>query len=754
MKKIGLILILCAMLLFSGCNGNTLSHTASNIADDDKTTNENAIIFPDVGEIHWAYEEISYWAKIGVFNGYKEGYFYPEQDITRAEVAKIIALAFNLQGDVNENQTFQDVPTDHWAHPYVELCTVNGIFQGYNENTFAPGQPMSRNEAVTVLYRTKKIHAENPRDALLNMSDWYSVPAWAIHAMGAMIEQGLIKGYPNGTIQSGSKITRSEFAALLYRVEMYKDASKEDENKIIENILCGEAGTITKVQVHNKENWLFLPAGADLTKINMSIQFRDGMECHYVWSGNLGETESMSFDLTKLAAIESDGSYTLTIRASTDSYKEEKIIRVLQSSNVDAVFLTSKDEKNRGMSYVDSAKGNSIKGEMTYLNADGTVVYQGSLSQIKSRGNSTFVYYPKKSYQIKLDTKTDLLGVGENVKTWVLLANFGDPTQMRDKLCKDLSLDLQIEGTPNCNWVDLYFDGISLGTYLISEKVDVGEEGLNITELEKLYENVNVNYGNNSAISSDFNRYGNIFYYISDLNDPDDISDGYVLELNYQKGDENCWFLTKKNFALNVKIPENLSRQAMMYISEFYQQFEDAVYSENGINPENGKSFDEYCDLTSLVKIYMVYMFSNNQDAYVQSTFFYLKDGKLYAGPIWDSDQSFGIGWKTDVAADAPLKWSYLIEGLEQIPAFQTAVKEYYNTVFRSVALEYIEKQVYEYSAFLKGTERINHIIWPIYYRWSGLGKAYENEFNYSKIVDSMCEWMRQRIEYMDIRFS
>lgn len=50
-----------------------------------------------------------------------------------------------------------------------------------------------------------------------------------------------------------------------------------------------------------------------------------------------------------------------------------------------------------------------------------------------------------------------------------------DATSIRDKLFKDLASEMGMLGTPDCNWVDLYYDGEYRGTYLISEKASIGK---------------------------------------------------------------------------------------------------------------------------------------------------------------------------------------------------------------------------------------------------------------------------------------
>ena len=174
---------------------------------------------------------------------------------------------------------------------------------------------------------------------------------------------------------------------------------------------------------------------------------------------------------------------------------------------------------------------------------------------------------------------------------------------------------------------------------------------LSIPNLEKEYERVNEDYAKTGAPVDSVNKYGTELHFTEGVIDPPDITSGFLLEENHYKGDEACWFKTTRGRAVNVKSPEKVSEAAMIYISELYQELEDAAYAQDsagrytGVNPATGKDYSEYVDVDSLARMYLIYYFSNNQDAYVQSTFYFLYAGKLYAGPMWDSDQSFGIGF-------------------------------------------------------------------------------------------------------------
>ena len=256
-------------------------------------------------------------------------------------------------------------------------------------------------------------------------------------------------------------------------------------------------------------------------------------------------------------------------------------LHVMKSQNISALYLTSDDPVSQGREYVDASKSNETTAKMTMVAANGSIVYDGDLTQVKARGNSTFTYYDKKSYQIKLDSKTDLLGTGEKVKTWVLLAGYGDATQMHDKLVKDLAAEMGMPYVASCDWIDLYYDGEYRGTYLLSEKNSVDGTGVDITDMEDAYGEVNEDYGDNPQIATGTNAYGQSYQYTAGLTEPENITGGYLIESNLNTIDEASGFYTRQGSGFNVKSPEYAGNEAMKYISEYYQEFEDAVYAKD-----------------------------------------------------------------------------------------------------------------------------------------------------------------------------
>ena len=505
--------------------------------------------------------------------------------------------------------------------------------------------------------------------------------------------------------------------------------------------------------------YLFLPSSADLTKLSLTF-VTEPPSGRISLSGNKGTVYwSGSVDLTAVADVDAAGYREITASVGTG---QKITFRVMQASSISTVYLTSSDSA-QGRDWVDTSKKNIATGSMSMVSADGGSIYSGELKQIKARGNSTFTYTDKKSYQIKLNTASDLLGNKEQVKTWVLLASYFDATQMHDKLMKDLATKLGLAYTASCNWVNLYYDGEYRGVYLLSEKNSVGAASVAITDMEEAYKAQNPSYGDNMSTGLSQNAYGQQFQYTKGLQEPANITGGYLIELNHNMWDEASGFKTRQGVAFNVKSPEWCGEEAMRYISEYYQDFEDAVYATDktgaytGYNASTGKYFYDYVDMDSLVKVFLLQELSLNCDGFISSVYFYKDaDGKMFAGPIWDQDMTFGTGWTKTNAANIE-DYHYLAKALIQIPAFKTAVAEYYSSTFAPAVREWLGNNgtiAHQYN-LLKDSAAMNYKLWDFIrigdpkadgHIWQGA--------SYESVVADMTSWIDARLSVMDKRFA
>ncbi|NLC77138.1 MAG: S-layer homology domain-containing protein, partial [Clostridia bacterium] len=95
-----------------------------------------AFAFPDVEE-HWAQQDITLLTAKGLIGGYPDGSFRPERGVTRAEFARMLISALNMEESAwaleGGSQLFRDVPLTHWARVYIQLAWELGIVAGYKD---------------------------------------------------------------------------------------------------------------------------------------------------------------------------------------------------------------------------------------------------------------------------------------------------------------------------------------------------------------------------------------------------------------------------------------------------------------------------------------------------------------------------------------------------------------------------------------------------------------------------------------------
>lgn len=141
----------------------------------DKTTSS----FSDIKDGAWCNRAIATLTNMGIIKGYTDGSFQPNKSITRAELATIIARFAKL--DVN-TKTFSDI-NGHWAQKNIELAAGNGWINGYEDGTFRPNNNITRAETFAMINRVLDRQTESVSDLLptsdMNMwSDNLNENAW------------------------------------------------------------------------------------------------------------------------------------------------------------------------------------------------------------------------------------------------------------------------------------------------------------------------------------------------------------------------------------------------------------------------------------------------------------------------------------------------------------------------------------------------------------------------------------------------
>lgn len=279
---------------------------------------------------------------------------------------------------------------------------------------------------------------------------------------------------------------------------------------------------------------------------------------------------------------------------------------------------------------------------------NGNVIYEGALEYIKGRGNSTWDS-AKKPFNIKFKEKINLFGMG-SAKKWCLLANYKDDTSLKNKLGFDFAEMVGFEFYPESVFVDLYIDNEYIGHYLLSERIEIKKQRINITDLEELNEQANPDVEFETLSLGGTRGEGSVLEqgsskWVELPENPENITGGYLLEfeLPARYDDEKCGFVSEYGQPVIINSPEYASKEQVAYIQNYYQEFEEAVLSGDGYN-SNGKHYSDYIDVESAAKMYVYQEYIKNIDGASTSLFFYKNTaGKLVAGPVWDVDLALGV---------------------------------------------------------------------------------------------------------------
>ena len=494
--------------------------------------------------------------------------------------------------------------------------------------------------------------------------------------------------------------------------------------------------------------YLFMPTDGDLAK--MQVWFENASTCS-IDGAEVANGQQMALTAGNHTVVMAGTSYPLT---------------VMKSGNIGSLYITT---ESGNMNYIHAKKGNKESGMVKYVDANGKVKYDGVLDEIKGRGNATWSR-AKKPYQFKLDKKTDLIGAGKH-KTWILLANYLERSLIRNRIAYDLANDAGLDNSCRSAYTDLYCNGQYMGTFQLCEKVQIGDNRIEINNLEDAIEDVNEldpedypTFGDETANGKTPSTGKGVLL----PNDPEDITGGYLLELDYadRYATEISGFVTSRGQAVTIKEPECASPAMVEYISTFFQEFEDAVFAPDGKNPKTSKYYYEYFDLSSLARKYIIEELTNNIDADVTSQYYYKPSDKEstvgYCGPVWDYDNSMGnYSGSTSTTGFRAQQKKYIYYQLNQKQSFKNALVSEWNVNFVPQLKELLgeadpnpdtlTKNLYESYEELSPAAAMNFTYWsnlatPDNQNYTDTGSTFKEHYDYlQNLLSGRSAWLSEQ---------
>ncbi|WP_244209097.1 S-layer homology domain-containing protein [Paenibacillus ferrarius] len=163
---------------------------------------------------HWAEKTIDTFVKLHFIDGYGNGEFKPNGNITRAEFATLISRVFDISGGTGHSVALNDI-SNHWAKDTIEKLMSAGVIGGYGDGTFKPDQTISREEIVIILTRIVNLGSVNKDTSKGNFTDLASASSYAANQIKDAAEAGIISGKNDGVFDPKGKSTRAEALTII-----------------------------------------------------------------------------------------------------------------------------------------------------------------------------------------------------------------------------------------------------------------------------------------------------------------------------------------------------------------------------------------------------------------------------------------------------------------------------------------------------------------------------------------------------------
>ena len=175
--------------------------------------------FSDVPGDAWYCSAVRMVYQAGLMQGTGSEQFRPDAPISRGQ---LLTVLYRYAGALADPETaFADVPADSYCAPAVTWAVQRHIASGTSDAAFSPEQPVTRQQAVTFLYRFAASQGLNTSvtSELGSYADADDVASYAYGAMVWATQNGILNGSASGQLKPNESLSRAEFAALIARYD-------------------------------------------------------------------------------------------------------------------------------------------------------------------------------------------------------------------------------------------------------------------------------------------------------------------------------------------------------------------------------------------------------------------------------------------------------------------------------------------------------------------------------------------------------
>ena len=242
-----------------------------------------------------------------------------------------------------------------------------------------------------------------------------------------------------------------------------------------------------------------------------------------------------------------------------------------------------------------------------YVSVDGKgefADYSGT-ARIRGRGNSTWLWYGKKPYRLKLDVKDKILGLKKN-RDWVLLANYRDATDLMNTFGFETARWMGLPFTNHTRYVEVFLNGDYIGLYQLTEQIEVGGHRVDIDEDNGVLLAFDLDDGPGLSPNATDNFYSKVYGMPMCVMNPDEPAEEQIAQIQ-----------------------------------------SDFAVLENAVKAKDFAVVDSLLDVESFISMLQLQEFLYNVDFTAPRSLYMFRDvnGKYTMGPVWDWDAGYDFDW-------------------------------------------------------------------------------------------------------------
>jgi hypothetical protein len=179
---------------------------------------ENHAVFKDLGNSNPYKESILALANRMVVSGYPDGSFKAESVVTRAEFAAMLNRALGIMPKLEASKSFADVKSGAWYSLHVNAAVDAGLINGYTDGTFRPNQNITHQEMIVMLVNALKYGGMSVDMNSSSAKFPDKLPEWAKRYYAAALDNGILPTNSPFQFQTNKNTQRQESALLLFQM--------------------------------------------------------------------------------------------------------------------------------------------------------------------------------------------------------------------------------------------------------------------------------------------------------------------------------------------------------------------------------------------------------------------------------------------------------------------------------------------------------------------------------------------------------